>query len=161
MKKVAFFENVRFASTRASLLKVRCRFGGSRGRPKSAKSAPGGCQKTLLKTKSKIIKNLKKHKAAALTKCRVYHTKVSFSVFESEKIVRNIEPKSEVFWGPGPTFGLQKGGQKGDFFETTNFLKSDVLLKREHHFRRLGGPKDVKQRSQKNENKSKNRTAKK
>ena len=54
MKKVVFFENGRFVSTRASLLKVRCRFGGSRERPESAKSAPREVKKSDLKDKQKI-----------------------------------------------------------------------------------------------------------
>ena len=53
-EKKRFFEKGRVASTRASLLKVRGRFGGSRERPESAKSAPREVKKSDLKDKQKI-----------------------------------------------------------------------------------------------------------
>ena len=39
-----------------------------------------------------------------------------FFVFYKLEQIQKIDPTSEVFGGPGPTFGIQKGGQNYDFF---------------------------------------------
>jgi len=65
-----------------------------------------------------LKKNMKKWKTRTLTKHCIYCAKLMFSLFSIRKSNEKWEPKSEVFWGPEATFGLQKGGQNDDFFET-------------------------------------------
>ena len=91
-----FFEKWCFTEARASLLKVRVRFGASLERPKSLKSDLGEGQKRAPQNILKIEKQINEVcKIRTLTKCCIYHTDLMFSVLLHRYFKENMRSKSD------------------------------------------------------------------
>ena len=67
------------------------------------------------KTTWKIRKFNEVCKTLTLTKCRIYHTDLMFSVFAHRYFYENMRSKSDAIWGPGLIFDRQKACQNYDF----------------------------------------------
>ena len=79
--------------------------------------------KKKMKTYEKLWKSEEREPQYFIVK---YNGKSIFAVLKSIKIIGILESKSELFWGRGGTFGVQKGEKKDYFLESEEHEKNMV-----------------------------------